>query len=241
MIDLTWLWLFIDAPEEVADEAWEFWRAVTGSTVSERRGETGQFATLLPVEGDPWIKLQRVGAGGGLHLDLDTTDRGAALDAALAAGARHVTRYHDVEVMASPGGLPICLTLGEPGEWVRGPRTMLDQVCIDIPPRLWEAEVAFWSEVTGTPVTTGLTPSFARILPPPGRPMRILLQRLESDAERVTAHPDLASADRAADTEAHVALGAELVQVNTLWTVLRAPGGQVYCLTDRDPATGLLR
>ena len=25
------------------------------------------------------------------------------------------------------------------------------------------------------------------------------------------------------------------------WTVLTAPGGQVYCLTDRDPATGVSR
>ena len=71
--------------------------------------------------------------------------------------------------------------------------------------------------------------------------MRILLQQLESDEESVRAHPDFASVDRAADTDAHVRLGAQVVRIFEGWTVLRAPGGQVYCLTDRDPATGLLR
>jgi hypothetical protein len=241
MIDLRWMWLFLDTPEEVAEEAWEFWRAVTGSTLSEPRGETGQFATLLPGEGDPWLKLQRVGGGGGLHFDLDSTDRAASLAAALGAGAAQRERYHDVEVMTSPGGFAFCLTLGEGGDWVRGPRTMLDQVCVDIPPRLWDSEVEFWASLTGMEAAEGRTPDFRRLLPPRGRPMRMLLQRLQSDADRVTAHPDFASADRAADTEAHVGLGAEVVRAFEAWTVMRAPGGQVYCLTDRDPATGLLR
>ena len=56
---------------------------------------------------------------------------------------------------------------------------------------------------------------------------------------RDRAHPDLAVRDRAAVTQRHVGLGAEVVDVRERWTVLRAPGGQVYCLTDRDPATGL--
>jgi hypothetical protein len=118
---------------------------------------------------------------------------------------------------------------------------MLDQVCVDIPPRLWDSEVEFWASLTGMEAAEGRTPDFRRLLPPRGRPMRMLLQRLQSDADRVTAHPDFASADRAADTEAHVGLGAEVVRAFEAWTVMRAPGGQVYCLTDRDPATGLLR
>ena len=55
---------------------------------------------------------------------------------------------------------------------------------------------------------------------------------------RVRAHPDLATAHRAIDAQEHVRLGANVVSVNAFWTVLTAPGGQVYCLTDRDPATG---
>jgi hypothetical protein len=58
---------------------------------------------------------------------------------------------------------------------------------------------------------------------------------------RSRAHPDMATADREADTATHVGLGAELVGVHAFWTVLAAPGGQVYCLTDRDPTTGVVR
>ncbi len=47
-----------------------------------------------------------------------------------------------------------------------------------------------------------------------------------------------ATVDRAAHTDRHVSLGARLVGVHEHWTVLRSPGGQVYCLTDRNPATG---
>ena len=241
MIDLQWLWLFIDTPAEVSERAWSFWAETTGLAVSETRGETGQFATLLPAEGDPWVKLQRVGGGGGLHVDLDTPDRAAALEAVVSLGAERRERYHDVEVMASPGGMTFCLTVGDRGEWRRGAGTMLDQVCIDIPPRLWETETAFWTEVTGFERAGGRTPDYARLLPPPGRPMRILIQRLQSDAPHVTAHPDFASADRDVDTAFHVGLGAEVVRVFEAWTVLRAPGGQVYCLTDREPTTCLLR
>lgn len=52
------------------------------------------------------------------------------------------------------------------------------------------------------------------------------------------AHPDLASADRADDVRRHVELGASLEDEHQRWSVRTAPGGQVYCLTDRDPATG---
>ena len=54
----------------------------------------------------------------------------------------------------------------------------------------------------------------------------------------MAAHPDFAVADRAAETARHVALGAELERELDWWTVLRAPDGLAYCLTDRDPATG---
>jgi hypothetical protein len=64
---------------------------------------------------------------------------------------------------------------------------------------------------------------------------RILLQRLGETDGPVRAHPDLATADRSADTDRHVALGARVVGVHGYWTVLTAPGGQVYCLTDRSP------
>jgi hypothetical protein len=234
----AWIQVFLDTPADAYEEAVEFWSAVTGWTPSERRGEDGQFLTLLPPAGAAYVKVQAVDGPAGVHLDLDSADRPAAVARARDLGATAAWRYHDVEVMRSPGGLVLCHTLvdGEPS-LVRDGATILDQVCLDIPDQHWEAEVAFWSGLTGRGVQIGTLPHFARLVEY-GR-LRILLQRLDEPDGPVRAHPDLATADRARDTEAHIRLGARLEQVFDHWTVLTAPGGQVYCLTDRDPATGL--
>ncbi|HEY7720612.1 MAG TPA: VOC family protein, partial [Pedococcus sp.] len=71
---VRWVWLFLDLPEERYDEAEAFWREVARSDLSARRGQHGEFATLLPREGDPWLKVQRVGGLGGVHLDLDVEE-----------------------------------------------------------------------------------------------------------------------------------------------------------------------
>jgi hypothetical protein len=139
--------------------------------------------------------------------------------------------------MRSPGGFVFCQTLvdGAPA-LVRDGATVLDQVCLDIPSSHWDGEVAFWAALTGREPQVGALPQFVRLVEE-GR-LRLLLQRLDETDGPVRAHPDLAIGDRASDTQRHLALGATLVRVHDHWTVLVAPGGQVYCLTDRDPATG---
>ena len=232
----VWLQLFIDVPASGWDAAVPFWAAALGCTVSPARGETGQFVTLVPPSGDAWVKLQRVDAEGGVHLDLDGLTRPEAVRAVLAAGASPAWRYHDVEVLRSPGGLLFCCTLGRPGRLYRGGDTVADQVAIDIPALWWDAEVAFWTQVLGREPVQGRRPSSSSC------PTRRRRARPAAEAGRrppVRAHPDLAVRDRAAVTQRHVGLGAEVVDVRERRTVLRAPGGQVYCLTDRDPATGL--
>ncbi len=71
----------------------------------------------------------------------------------------------------------------------------------------------------------------------------MLLQRLGDDGwDLVSAHLDLASSDRAAETKRHERLGAVIEQVRPGpgWTVLIDPTGARYCITDRDPRTGLV-
>lgn len=68
----------------------------------------------------------------------------------------------------------------------------------------------------------------------------VLLQRLDATLGQVGAHLDLGTDDRAAEVARHLALGAELLTPEEFWTVLRDPTGLVYCVTDRDPATGRL-
>lgn len=235
----AWIQVFLDTPAHAFEEAVAFWSAVTGWQPSERRGEDGQFLTLLPAAGSAYVKMQAVAGPAGLHLDLDSTDRPAAVSRSHDLGATHAWTYEDVEVMRSPGGFVFCHTLLD-GESVldRPGATMLDQVCLDVPAAHWDAEVAFWAALTGREPQVGSLPQFVRLVRD-GQP-RILVQRLDEPDGTVRAHPDLASADRESDTAAHVRLGASVRAVNSFWTVLAAPGGQVYCLTDRDPGTGVV-
>ena len=233
----AWIQVFLDTPAPAFEEAVTFWSAVTGWRPSERRGEDGRFLTLLPDAGSAYVKVQAVDGPAGVHLDLDSADRPAAVARAQELGASAAWTYHDVEVVRSPGGFLLCHTLvdGEP-VLERTGATILDQVCLDVPHDSWEAEVAFWAALTGREPQVGALPEFVRLVQD-GQP-RILLQRRDDSDGPVRAHPDLATAGRQADTAAHVELGATVVAVNSFWTVLTAPGGQVYCLTDRDPRTG---
>lgn len=232
-----WIHLFLDVRREDAGSEREFWAAATGWTLSPPRGEDGQFVTLIPERGDAWVKIQSVPETPGLHLDLDADDRDAALALSTSLGATHAWTYEGVPVMRSPGGFVFCHTLAGEGEHV-APRfgaAVLDQVCLDVPPSRWESECAFWTALTGRGLREGSLPGFKSLA---GDGLRILLQRLEDEQEVVTAHPDFATADRAAETERHAGLGARVLGVHDFWSVLRSPGGQVYCLTDRSPETG---
>ena len=54
---VRWLTAFLDRPAATIDAATAFWRTVTGSTLSTPRGEHRQFATLLPPDGDAYLRV----------------------------------------------------------------------------------------------------------------------------------------------------------------------------------------
>ncbi|GGU33527.1 VOC family protein [Nocardioides albus] len=240
----AWFHLFLDVPRSHWEEAYGFWSAATGWALSPPRGEDGQFLTLVPQTGDPWLKMQAHDSGPRVHIDLDAHDRESAVERSTSLGAQPAWTYDGVPVMRSPGGLLFCHTLGTstgtaPSFARAEPSRVLDQVCIDIPRSRWDQEVGFWTAITGRTPEQTKSPEFVRLADPdPHGGLRILLQQLEDEDGEVRAHPDLAVADRASETCRHEALGAETVGVLEWWTVMRAPYGQVYCLTDRDPLTG---
>ena len=120
-MDVRWVWVFLDLPEEGFEEAVRFWGAVTGSTLSSPRGDRGQFATLLPAEGDAWVKVQRLDEGPRVHVDLDVEgDLAVARDEVLALGGSVVLEHDDVVVCRSPGGFTFCLTRWSPSDSGRG-------------------------------------------------------------------------------------------------------------------------
>lgn len=225
---LTWITAFVDVPASRHAVAASFWGGVTGSTLSNSRGADGEFATFLPPDGDPYLRLQRLGSGPArVHVDLHAADGEWA-------------------PATSPGGLEFCFNEGETGTrplpriWAGGQTSLLDQVCLDIPPRAYEAECAFWAETTGWELKEGGRPEFRYLVRPEDQPLRILLQRLDDDEGPVRAHLDIATTDRAAETDRHRGLGARVEATKQHWTVLRDPAGATYCITDRDPYTGLL-
>ena len=237
-----WVTAFLDTPPETAAAAEVFWAALTGCRLSERRGDRAEFATLLPDGGHPYLAVQEVGQSvpGGLHLDLHTSDvRGLA---ARAEDLGASTSYLDLGyvVCGSPGGLTFCVVghpAGEPPPPRRWPggRSLVDQVCLDIPPSRWDRETAFWQALLGwSRVPAG---EFERLVRPAGLPLAVLLQRLDDEQSTVTAHLDLSCDDRDAETERHRALGADVLRRTPGWTVLRDPAGRRYCITGRTPGS----
>lgn len=239
---MRWVWLFLDLPEQQFDAAVSFWRQVTRSELSPWRGEYREFATLLPAEGDPWLKVQRVGGEGGIHLDLGVDEPLAEAAArAVALGGAVVGDLGDVVVCRSPGGFVFCLTPWSPecaarGQVRSGAESLVDQACLDIPSQRYAAELAFWSQLTGWPVDDPDTEDeFARLAWAPGMPVRFLLQRLDEEDGVVRGHVDLSAVERSTEVERHRGLGAMVEGEGRGWTVMRGPAGHRYCVTDRDP------
>nr|WSY57762.1 VOC family protein [Streptomyces sp. NBC_00886] len=240
-MSIRWTHAFVDRPLGLFGPACDFWTAVTDTRLSELRGEHDEFVTLLSEGTDACVKVQGVGAGaGGAHLDFSVEDAPAFVASALRLGAYTVAEHEGWAVLRSPAGQLFCVGPWH-GEAVRPPvvdGTRLDQVCIDIGPDAYDAEVAFWSALLPDWASlSGSLPEFHVVKPPPGLPIRILLQRL-GDERPASAHLDLACADIDATRARHERLGAGVVAHGTHWTVMRDPAGGTYCLTGRAPETG---
>lgn len=240
---IRWVYAFVDRPYERFGAARDFWARVTGSRLSELRGERGQFVTLLPTAGgaDACVKLQGVADGpGGAHVDLVVDDVPCAARRARELGASGVFAEPGLEVLRSPAGHLFCLVPWEGESAVPGPvaapapsgaLSRFDQVCVDTAPDAYDAEVDFWAALTGWPEVPCGGAEFRRLA---GSPVQLLFQRLDTD-DSPSAHPDFACEDVPSVRAWHESLGAEFVRRGTEWQVMRDPSGGLYCLTERSP------
>jgi hypothetical protein len=245
---IRWTTAFLDLPPAVHAAGTRFWSTATGSTPSAPRGDRAQFATLLPADGEAFLRVQRLDEGPRVHLDLHVDDLAAEVGRAVALGASLGSQAGHA-VLRSPGGLTFCLVMARTPDPVRpapvtGPRggvSLVDQIAIDVPAPLIDAERTFWTTLTGWAAGGGtVLDPLAR---PDGIPLRLLLHRLGDDdpGERVRAHLDLAAGPRRDLVVAeHADAGARVLRRHERWTVLTDPAGLVYCVTDRSPVTGLL-
>jgi len=135
-------------------------------TLSGRRGSAGEFATLPPGNGDPYLRTQEVGGDrAGCHLDVHVDDVRLGVAHAVSCGAGVVRDVGTYVVMVSPGGFEFCLVThrGEqarplPVRWPDGHQSLVDQLCIDVPGDRFDAEVRFWTALTGWPPRSGALP-----------------------------------------------------------------------------------
>lgn len=240
-----WISAFLDLAAEELERGTAFWAQVTGTTLSPVRGERHEFTTLVPPDGDEHLGVQRRDEGPSrVHLDLHVGDQSAAAEEAVGLGAEVVRPGGSDEgyvVLRSPGGLSFCFvghpagTRSRPTAWPTGHRSQVDQLSIDVPARLLEAELAFWRDLTGWPLRRTAYEEFHLLEVPAGQPLQVLLQRLDDDATEVSVHLDLTTDDVGAELDRHVALGARVVARHEHWTVMADPGGLRYCIAGDPP------
>jgi hypothetical protein len=239
-VEIRWITGFLDSPTTAVEP---FWLAVTGTTRSARRGG-GAFATLQPASGDAYLRVQVTGSPPRTHLDLHVADVPPAAREAVGLGAAVVRQEDGLVVLRSPGGIEFCLVAwgGErvrpvAVRWPGGQRSLVDQLCLDLPAPMFEAEAGFWVALTGWPRRAADRPEFGYLERPAGLPLRLLLQRTGGRSAGV--HVDLACDDVDAEVARHVAVGASVVRrVPGDWTTLRDPAGREYCVTARSPDFG---
>ncbi|WP_036508249.1 VOC family protein [Nocardioides sp. URHA0020] len=238
-----WVSAFLDLAPGDLDRGLAFWRDVTGYAVSAPRGETDEFVSLLPPDGDDYLRVQHLEDGPGrIHLDLHVEHPAVAAEAAIELGGHVLVRHEEgYVVVRSPGGLICCFVTHPatrrpaPATWPGGHRSQVDQLCLDVPRAAYNGEVAFWQGLTGWELTDLEETELERLQPPADQPLRWLVQRLDDADGPVRAHLDLATDDRDAEVARHLALGATQVARRDGWTVLTDPVGTPYCITRRMP------
>ena len=194
-----WVTAFLDFPADEFDSEVAFWSDVTGYAVSPARGGNGEFATLMPPDGDAFLRVQRLADGPSrIHVDLHVDDPSTAAQRAVELGAEVVGQPDPghVVVLSSPGGFTFCFVREPdvvrplPGVWTGDSWSIFDQVCFDIPADRYETECAFWAALTGWELRRSpVAEEFGFVVRPRGCPIRILLQRLGDRDGRVRAHP----------------------------------------------------
>jgi hypothetical protein len=231
-----WLTAFLDYPAGEFDAGVGFWRAATGYDLSAPRGESGEFATLVPPTGDDYLRVQRLGDGPtGLHLDVHVAEPWTAAEAAEAVGAALVSESpHGYFVLCSPAGFPFCLVTTPadavplPVRWPAGHRSRVSRLCLDVPRKLYAAEVMFFQQVLAGQWLHADEPETALRLAGAGA-LDLRLQPAEL-ARSVTAHLHLVTNDLDAEVARLAGLGARPRASRPGKTILEAPGGTALCV-----------
>ena len=241
---IRWVDGFLDRPAGSLDSAVAFWSTVTGATPEPQR-RPGYVRLRTEPPGDTWLEIQELRDGpAGTHPDLWVDDYPHFVARARDAGAETVEDHDGRLTQWSPGGLPFCVAPWRGDQRVRpgphaGPGGVLvrpHQICLDLAPSVFDAELGFWADLTGWEMVTGALNEFRRLQPQHPIPIRFLIQRI-GEERPASAHLDVSCADIPAARSWHERLGATFLGERPHWTTMRDPAGGLYCLTDGDPRT----
>lgn len=101
--------LMIDCLDQDFDAALAFWAEALGVQPPRRPKANQRYVTLGQIKGPLFVRLQRVAADPGYHLDIETDDQRAERARLEAAGARAKYRIKRWWVMEDPSGNAFCL------------------------------------------------------------------------------------------------------------------------------------
>lgn len=244
---IRWLTAVLDVAAGDYKADVRFWSAVTAATAARGGSRPEQSTALVPEVGDAYLAVAPVDSHSGCHLEIHTNDPGRLADKAASLGARLEPSPSALTGLCSPAGLRFHALAWNgqcrrppPRSWSAGQRSLVDQLCIDVPPEDFDAECNFWAALTGWDHRAGGA-GFRYLPRPPDIPLRLLLQRLDdAHSGPARSHLDLACSDVAAESRRHEALGASVAYHGRVWTTLRDVAGIAYCITRRDPDTGTL-
>lgn len=112
-------------------------------------------------------------------------------------------------------------------------RSRLDKIVIDVAPADHDKELAFWSGVTGRPLTQSERYPEYHWGEIPGQDVGILVQRLDEGTSRV--HVDIHATDVDAEVARLEQLGATRVRQVHGWWIMHDPAGLPLCVIPDRP------
>ncbi len=115
-------------------------------------------------------------------------------------------------------------------------RILMRTVVLDFPTDVHDAGRDFWQVVLSAGLRRGTRHPEYHALEHPAALGRVLVQNLNEGASRI--HLDVESDDPDAEVGRLVAAGAQIVERIDDWTVLRDPGGLLFCVIPAHPDAG---
>jgi len=115
-------------------------------------------------------------------------------------------------------------------------RVLLRTVVLDFAPEVHDEALAFWERALYAERRPGSVHPEYHVLEHPAALGPVLVQNLDEGTSRI--HLDVESDDTEAEVTRLVAAGAEVVERIDDWTVLRDPGGLLFCVVPAEPDAG---